>query len=357
MMKMFLMMRGSVFCSLLAGLFLLIGLGGCGYKNDPVAPQALVPEPINDLRYEIAEQEVVLRWSYPTRTVSGEDITEIDSFLLYRAEVPTDAYCDTCPVPFGEPIKLAGGNIPEQEGVKKAKYEVTLLRPAHKYFFKIRSRTGWLTPSSDSNQVTFIWQTPPAAPDGLVAEVDDSSIILRWQPVASHLDGTSISRPVMYQVSRRLGKASFKNVGSLLTATEYMDTEVTSGNEYTYRVQAFAMYEDDMVASGFSTALEMSVLDQTAPSPPENVKTARTATAVKIFWDQGTEKDLAGYRIYRRLGNETVPQMIGVVEVPYNIYEDLDAPEKDVYVYYSVTSFDKSDPPNESGHSAEADVR
>ncbi|MCI5222278.1 MAG: hypothetical protein D3924_06290, partial [Candidatus Electrothrix sp. AR4] len=121
--------------------------------------------------------------------------------------------------------------------------------------------------------------------------------------------------------------------------------------------QAFSEYDEEMVAGELSSALEVSVLDQTAPSSPANVKTARTAMSVKIFWDQGTEEDLAGYRVYRRLGNETIPEMIGVVEVPYNIYEDLDAPEKDVYVYYSVTSFDTSDPPNESEHSAEADVR
>ncbi len=219
-MKMFLMRRGSVFYCLLLGLFSLTGLIGCGYKNMPVAPQALVPESINDLRYELTDQGGVLHWSYPTRTVSSEDITKIDSFLLYRAEVPTGTYCDTCPVPFGKPIKLAGGNIPGQEGEKTAKYELTLLRPAHKYFFKIRSRTGWLTPSGDSNQVTFTWETPPAAPDGVVAEVGDSSIILRWQPVTSHLDGTSINRKVMYQVSRRLGRGSFENIGSLLTSTE-----------------------------------------------------------------------------------------------------------------------------------------
>ncbi|MCI5221332.1 MAG: hypothetical protein D3924_01275, partial [Candidatus Electrothrix sp. AR4] len=195
-MKMFLMRRGSFFYSLLLGLFLMTGLSGCGYKGMPVPPQALIPESINDLRYELTDQGVILHWSYPTRTVSGENITEIDSFLLYRAEVPTGAYCATCPVPFAKPIKLPGGTISEQEGSKTDNYEVTPLRPAHKYFFKIRSRTGWLTPSGDSNQVTFTWETPPTAPGGVVAEVGDSSIILRWQPVTSHLDGTSINRPV-----------------------------------------------------------------------------------------------------------------------------------------------------------------
>ncbi|XOF33107.1 MAG: fibronectin type III domain-containing protein [Candidatus Electrothrix sp. YB6] len=355
-MKIFLNMWNAVWCCLLGGMLLAGGLSGCGYKDMPVAPQALVPAPISDLRYELTDKGAVLHWSYPTRTVSGEELTEIDSFMLYRAEVPTDKYCTTCPVPFTTPIKVDGGNIPEREGQRSASYKIGLLRPAHTYFFKVRSRTGWLTPSADSNQISFTWETPPAVPEGLVADVDDSRVVLHWQPVADYTDGTPIKGPVMYQVSRSVDSASFEDIGSLLTAPEYEDTKVGGSHAYAYRVQALTEYNEDMVAGHFTEPLEVNVEDQTAPAPPGNVKTIRTARSVKIIWDQGTEADLAGYRVYRRLGNETTPQPIGTVEMPYTIYEDLDAPGKDVYVYYSVTSFDKNDPPNESERSAEVEA-
>ncbi|CAK8725703.1 Fibronectin type-III domain-containing protein [Candidatus Electrothrix aarhusensis] len=352
-MKMYVMRRGSLVGSLLSGL-LLIGLTGCGYKNDPVAPQALVPAPINDLRYELTDKGAVLHWSYPTRTVGGEELTEIDSFMLYRAEVASGSYCDTCPIPFGSPIKIDGGLIPEREGRRSASYEIGLLRPAHQYFFKVHSRTGWLTPSADSNQVSFTWETPPAIPQNLVAEVGSNIISLQWQPVSSYLDGSTADN-IKYQVSRRVGKGSFKNVGSLLTQPEFMDTQVSGGHEYTYRVQALSEYDGDMVAGEFSKPLEVEVVDLIAPATPENVTTARTAASIKIFWDQGTEADLAGYRIYRRLGNEDDPVMIGEVQMPYTIYEDTEAPDENIYVYYSVSSFDKSDPANESERSAEVE--
>ncbi|RWX47318.1 hypothetical protein H206_03733 [Candidatus Electrothrix aarhusensis] len=352
-MKMYVMRRGSLVGSLLSGL-LLIGLTGCGYKNDPVAPQALVPAPINDLRYELTDKGAVLHWSYPTRTVGGEELTEIDSFMLYRAEVASGSYCETCPIPFGSPIKIDGGLIPEREGRRSASYEIGLLRPAHQYFFKVHSRTGWLTPSADSNQVNFTWETPPAIPQDLVAEVGSNIISLQWQPVSSYLDGSTADN-IKYQVSRRVGKGSFKNVGSLLTQPEFMDTQVSGGHEYTYRVQALSDYDGDMVAGEFGKPFKVEVVDLIAPATPENVTTARTAASVKIFWDQGTEADLAGYRIYRRLGNEDDPVMIGEVQMPYTIYEDTEAPDENIYVYYSVSSFDKSDPANESERSAEVE--
>ncbi|MCI5207429.1 MAG: hypothetical protein D3910_01230 [Candidatus Electrothrix sp. ATG2] len=291
------MRRGSLVCSLLSSL-LLIGLSGCGYKNDPVAPQALVPVPISDLRYELTDKGAVLHWSYPTQTVGGEDLTEIDSFMLYRAEVPTSSYCDTCPVPFGSPIKVDGGLIPEREGRRAASYEIGFLRSGHKYFFKVQSRTGWLTPSADSNQVSFTWETPPAVPQKLVGEVSENMVSLQWQPVSGHLDG-STADTIKYQISRRQDKGSFQNIGSLLTAPEYVDTEVSGGHEYTYRVQALSEYDGDMVAGEFSKPFQAEVLDLFAPATPENVTTVRTASSVKVFWDQGTEADLAGYKIYR----------------------------------------------------------
>ncbi len=357
-MKRLLMMRGAVVCGLLVGLFLLTGLSGCGYKNMPVAPQALVPEPISDLRYEVTKQGgAVLHWSYPTRTVNGEDITEIDSFLLYRAEVPTESYCDTCPIPFGKPVKVEGGSIPEREGRKSGRYEIGSLRPAYQYFFKIQSRTGWLTPSADSNQVSFTWETPPVRPNGFLAEMYDNRVVLRWQPVADYIDGTPIKKPVTYQISRSVDGGSFENVGDPLISPKYVDREVGGGREYAYRAQALTEYNQEMVAGDFTKVIKVRVLDQTAPASPENVKAVRTEAVVKVFWDPGTEEDLAGYRVYRRVGVEIAPELVGVVKVPYSIYEDFDAPEKDVYVYYAVTSFDKNDPPNESKRSAETDVR
>ncbi|MCI5129401.1 MAG: hypothetical protein D3907_13085, partial [Candidatus Electrothrix sp. AUS3] len=106
----------------------------------------------------------------------------------------------------------------------------------------------------------------------------------------------------------------------------------------------------------FSRPVQVNVVDHIAPTTPRNVSTVRTGTSsIKIFWDRGEETDLAGYRIYRRLGNENEPSMIGEVTVPYNIYEDTQAPGKNIYVYYSVSSFDTSDPPNESERSAEVE--
>jgi fibronectin type 3 domain-containing protein len=153
-----------------------------------------------------------------------------------------------------------------------------------------------------------------------------------------------------------MGGAAFVHLGSPMSETAYSDRQVEQGRKYAYRVQALLAHDKGLVGGGFSRAVESTPADQTPPQPPLNVKAARTASAVKVYWDKGTENDLAGYRVYRRIG-EAAPEMIGEVKEPNNLFEDKNAPEKGVKLSYLVSSIDQNDPPNESQKSAEASVR
>ena len=345
-------MVSRVFSGLLAVLFLLLLPGGCGFKTMPVAPQTVVPRAITDLRYQISEKGVTLFWSYPIETVSGDDLTDIANFMLYRAVIPADSYCETCPIPFGKPIILPGGALPG-EGRKTGIYESTLLRPGNLYFFKIRSKTGWLAESADSNVISFIWQIPPMAPTDLKGEVKDSAVALTWKPVTVHIDGTPITRPVKYQVSRSLGGTAFTNIGVPIAATSLVDTSVSNGRKYIYRVQAVTVYDEGTVGGGFSENIVATPVDQIPPAPPVDVKAVHTASGNKIFWNPVEDSDLKGYRIYRRLSGATTAVKIGEVSEQFTLYNDQGFPENAVRLFYSVSSIDGSNPPNESVRSPE----
>jgi len=341
-----------VFISLPAALILLIALDGCGFKTQPVAPQDVVPVAINDLRYELSEKGVTLSWSYPVETITGQAITELDSFVLYRAVVPVDSYCDTCPIPYGKAISLPGGSL-SGEGKKTATYEATLLRPGNLYFFQVRSKTGWLAESAPSNLVSFVWQVPPKAPAGLTASVKNGGVRLSWQPVTAQVDDSPVTQPVRYQVSRSVGGGSFATVGKPTADTFYQDTDVKNTRQYFYKVQAFTVYDKGNVGGGLSEAVSATPVDRTAPAAPKNVKTVRTRTGVKIFWNEVKAADLNGYRVYRRLPGSTAWKKVQDVNLPYTLYEDKNIPAGVDHAFYAVTSIDRSTPANESKRSAE----
>lgn len=331
---------------------LLFALAGCGYKTMPVPPQEIVPTPIVDLRYELNERGVTLYWTYPVQTIKGEKLTDITTFNLYRAVVPADDYCETCPIPFREPIPLPGGAIPADQP-KTAIYNATLLRPGHLFFFKVRSKSGWWAESADSNIVSFMWNMPPGIPDKPSALAGDTKITLQWKPVTAHMDGTEIGEPVQYQLYRSSAGNPFLPVGELLDAVEYVDTSVTNGTKYLYKVQAVTMYDKGQVVGKSSEAVESSPVDKTPPPVPDGVMAIQTAVEVKVVWDPVKDNDLKGYRIYRRLQGEAKSVRVGEVNAPYSMFADTKPPAADKW-FYSVTSIDGSSPANESEPSKEA---
>ena len=326
-------------------------LGGCGYKDKPVAPSQIVPKAVTDLQYELNEKGVTLYWSYPRETLTGAKVDEVSSFDLYRAVVPVDQYCKTCPVPYQSPIDLPGGAMPDQGG-RTASYQMTVLRPGNLYFFKVRSKTGWWSQSEDSNTVSFLWNTPPMAPEGITVSAGDGKNMLRWNPVNRHQDGTPISEQVLYQIHRSVDGAAFAKTGEPLPATSYVDTQVENGKSYAYQVQAVNIYKEGSVAGELSGAVNANPMDKTAPPTPGGVQGIRTDVGIKVFWNHVKAADLMGYKIYRRAEGEGTTKFVGEVLLPYNLFIDKTAPTN-VQLSYSVSSVDNQKPANESARSAE----
>jgi hypothetical protein len=344
-----------------AGVCLLLGvslqfLGGCGYKDHPVPPATVVPEAIEDLRYDADAKGITLSWSYPMETVKGKEIENLASFELYRAEVPLKDYCGGCPIPFAEPLEQPGGVTTEDGKRRRAVYTMTGLRPGYKYFFKVRSRTSWFAESADSNIVTFVWQVPAKAPEGLKAEVGNREIVLKWQPVTSLQNGDPVDKPLQYQIMRSTGGKDFEKIGLVDRGTSFVDRKVIKNQQYAYQVQTLMKVEKETVGGGTSSPVTALSVDQTAPAPPTGVTAIETDMGIKVFWEKSTEEDIGGYRVYRRTAaaKEAVP--IGDVQPAYTLFVDQKV-EQGVRYFYSVTAFDQNTPANESRKSEEATTR
>lgn len=340
--------------AVLCGLLALSVLNGCGYKTRPVPPQEIVPKPVADLQYELDETGVTLLWTYPSETLKGQAINEIKSFKLYRAVVQPEEYCETCPIPFGEPLTIPGGAVAAGKP-RQAEYKTTLLRPGNLYFFMVRASTGWWAESGDSNIVSFMWNIPPAAPADLTVEAGDGRVKLAWPAVIAHMDGSPIKEPVGYRIHRSQGGAPFVVLGGLLEKTEFVDTAVTNGRKYRYRVQAVTMYAKGEVGGGISRTVEAVPVDRTSPAVPAGVNAIMTAAGVKVVWDPVENADVRGYRVYRRAEGQRKPVLIGEVKVPTAIFDDRTPPEAGRW-YYSVSSIDGASPANESPASEEVAV-
>ncbi len=343
----------------IAGIFflgiLLLSMGGCGYKNAPVPPASVVPQAIEDLRYTVTGQGAQLSWSFPVKTIRGSQLAEISSFDLYRAEIPIEDYCGTCPIPFAEPITVEGGSSYDGEARRRATYDTSMLRPGHKYFFKVRSRTSWWADSDDSNVVTFVWFQPAEAPTNLTAAPGDGQVSLSWRP-AQLPTGSDPAMGIRYQVLRSTDGKDYTGIGEPLKGTSYVDRQVANGQKYFYAVQTMTTYKGALAEGGVSKEVAVTPVDLTPPPAPTGVAAVKTDEGIKIFWDKSETDGIGEYRIYRRAADQDKYELLARVEPKYTIYVDAKAVEGIRY-YYAVTAVDEAASANESQKSKEATVR
>jgi len=337
-------------------LFMVVALmPGCGKKSALIPPQQLVPTAINDLRYFLDGNGVSLRWTYPAEMESGDELQAIESFELLKAEIPEKDYCDGCPVRFMEQVEIAGGPLPQSGERKTAAYRDAEMRDGYRYLYKVRSRAGWWFPSSDSNIISFIWRSPPRAPDGLQIASGDSILALSWEAVKEDVAGRSLGQVPVYQVYRKAGDDQFVILGEPVQGLKFIDTDLNNGMLYDYRVRALVTYGKTRQAGGASREISGIPRDLTPPPQPENLVVVATPAGVKLVWQAVLSDDIGGYRIYRRVDKSPVAELIAEVGGGRNQYVDQYMPGGGKW-FYSVSSFDKARPPNESLKAAESAV-
>lgn len=131
---------------------LLLFCPGCGKKGPPVAPEAVVPPPVNDFKADVVSGEVRLTWSVPKKgdTMFGG----IEGFRVYKYQTGGFvAPCPGCPIPFSPwlDIRLKDPEPAQVEGDRITCYD--RVESGYRYVYKVivYHKTGGV--SEDSNLV------------------------------------------------------------------------------------------------------------------------------------------------------------------------------------------------------------
>lgn len=200
-----------------------------------------VAEAIAALNATVTEQGIELKWTPPANTSSGEPLTAVKEYRVYRGELNPAATGQPAP----ESPQSAWKSPLMQLGVTSTPdYRDSGFDYGKTYAYVVRtvvdSPAGPLE-SSDSNQAVVIPKDlfPPAAPQGIVAAVEpgptpSSSVIeLSWSiSVEPDLAGYRVYR------SHQEGARGTLLTPELLPSPAYRDASVQSGQRYWYSVTA-----------------------------------------------------------------------------------------------------------------------
>jgi hypothetical protein len=187
----------------------------------------------------------------------------------------------------------------------------------------------------------------PGPPRDLGAEPTADGIRATWAPPAD--EGS-----FRYNLYRAEDAEEFPERplnGQPLGTPEYLDSKVEVGKTYRYGVRVVVGDPPPYTESATGNEVTLVAEDRFAPAAPEGLVAVQEGMAIRLFWDPGQERDLAGYRVYRRVGTASW-ERVGPGLVPEPLYLDPDV-ERGQRVVYRVTAIDRANPPNESPPSSE----
>ncbi len=325
-------------------ILLCVICAGCGKKLFPVPPGKLRPETVEDLAARVTPQGIELSWSVPVRNMDGSPMIELDSFELFKEAVPLDQFCKGCPPKFDQVIKIPFGANPEE--ARKMLYEDRTVTTGMHYRYAVRAVKGILSKSDMSNIVSVVWHAPPEPPEDLSALPVKQGIRLEWKPPAQWTDGTPVDEPLSYSVLRREEKSEKWKHLSDINTTRFVDDNARVDRIYSYRVAAFMNFHGTKIVGEFAEVSSVVPKDFIPPAPPRGLVAVQSGKGIELLWQQNSEIDVAGYKVYRREPDGLIT-LLTYTPVKSPRFVDRDRLARGRYSYW-VTAVDNADPPNES---------
>lgn len=326
---------------------------GCGKRGDPMPPAPkgpLPPEAVtvrqigSDLvvgfdvpgaRGEKPGQEPVLADVVRIEFPPGQPVTPDPDAFRRRGQVVASEVAD--PFRFGVRTHVVDAGLSGDRD--------TLVGWTVRYGVRVKDRRGRPSPLVATRQ--FVPVEPPAPPVELHGIATAEGVRLTWGAP----DGTTDLRYNLYRTpSGEPVPESPLNTSPRVTA-EYLDTTVDIGGVYEYTVRVVVSEDGPQQESESTPAVQIVAIDLFAPAAPTGLVVVQEGNAARLFWNPSRERDLGGYRMYRKVDTG---DWVRIGPDGINDTQMLDAEiSPGQRAVYRVTAIDRAQPPNESEPSEE----
>ncbi len=283
---------------------------GEGLRSDEVAvTPATIPSVPQNLVAAPGDSEATLTWSAP----SSDGGDPIAAYRIYRGTVAG-----------GETYLTELGNV--------LTYVDQGLTNGQTYYYKVRAVNS-VGEGPLSSEASVMPATTPSAPQNLQVTAGSSQNVLIWGPPASD-GGRAITGYKVYRGLTSGSEVIWKTLADVLT---YVDTGLTNGQVYYYRVSAV-----NAVGEGaLSNEASATPVERTTPSPPQNLEAAAGDTEVVLTWSAPASDGgvpITTFRIYRGVspGGEVFLTAVG------NVLTFVDTSVSNGQIYYYQVSAENS---------------
>jgi hypothetical protein len=270
----------------LAGFVLLAGwLTGCGYPGEPLPPALNRPTGVRDLAAVEHGNKIVVHFTVPKKTtedlpIKGNPDVELRIGPYVGPNFETALWERNSERVAAGDIHLSA-SIASVELPAEKLYGKTMVIGVRVHGPGGRS-VGW----SNLEVVTVV--PALAAPEGLAAKDAPDAVQLEWHAAAPEF---RIYRKAPDDPEWALTGTSLKPV--------FLDGTIEFGKTYKYVVQSVEKTGDKYAESERSVEIGFKPTDRFAPAVPAGLMGVPGTRTIELVWERNTEKDFAGYRIYR----------------------------------------------------------
>jgi predicted small lipoprotein YifL len=327
----------------------------CGKKGPILPPLALVPQRAENITAYQRGSRILVEWTDPTSYIDGRrlgGIAEVEIWLEERPDKPGPApagdfaararrVASVVPKPAPQNTETTGAEIALAPGAWAGKMLILAVRvrEAKKNRF-----------SEFSDEVAVTPRVLPLPPTGVTATVFADRVELQWNAPAENIDRSTPALVKGYHVYRidKTGKISRLTQGPK-AAPPYADTTFEFNQAYAYFVRSAASTSEPFLESDDSSVVKVMPLDIFPPAVPLGLTAAPGPDFITLIWDANKEKDLAGYRVWRRAEGQPDLTVLTPEPVRDTAFNDRTV-EKGKRYDYAISAVDRAG--NESPRSA-----
>ena len=348
-------------------LFALVLLGGCAQVGPLTPPSAHLPRPPCDFAAMRSGPAVSLRWTPPTQTSDGANWNGRTGYRLcvwpgVERGAPAQAVRKPLPTPpqIPSPPPRHQGSDQTPGGSRMPSCPLLLVLDAPPPLQLPVASLGATTPFATlalyavnaqgegagwSNPVV-VSLTPVASPPHLATATPTADgVELTWALPTPQPESILVYRD---------GAPLATVPGS---TTEYLDASAALGQHFEYSLRSAAGSGAAAVESQPSNALQVTPVDVFAPAAPTGLEAvvAPGGGEVDLSWNNVAARDLAGYNVYREIGDGPWQQRNATLLATPVFHDSLPAAPAGATLRYAVTALDSHG--NQSPRSAPATPR